>query len=67
MKDAQGYAAYMPKLAAFVDKDNPQEGPRWKPIGSPSARIIVALPSAASPALQAKTKSVVDRLPPTTE
>jgi hypothetical protein len=67
MKDAQGYAAYMPKITAFVDKDHPNDGPRWKPIGSASARIIVALPSAASPALQAKTKAVVDRLPPATE
>ncbi len=66
MKDDEGYAAFLPKLGAFVDQTMPQ-GPRYKTLGSPSARIIVALPSAASAALQAKTKAVLDHLPPATE
>ncbi len=66
MKDAAGYSAYVPKLAAFVDPNAPHDGPRYKVLGSPAARIIVALPHSASAAQEAKTKAVLDKLPAAT-
>jgi hypothetical protein len=58
MKDDNGYVAFLGAVRGFD---------QMMPFGSPSARIIVVLPSTASLALQAKTKAVVDHLPPATD
>jgi hypothetical protein len=65
-RDERDYDTLLRLLGALSD-DTMSEEPRWKPFGSPSARIIVTLPSVASSALQARTKALVDHLPPATE